>query len=337
MKKKRVSVYNIAKGKSSGAKIRKKNPDNAADKGQQSVHMSSEEYDKHNSGTGNSHLSGDPWPSYNLADCEVAYQRGNSFIILGRDRPRGEMSGYGGRVGVGNCASIDLIAGMTGIMCREVKTKAGNIVEQVVTDKNPQLDAARIYISQRSDIDDTEEGFDLAKGTIGQIKAKSAIAIKADSIRIIARDGGIKIVTGPDIYDSNGLPIRVTAGINLIAGNNDTTLQPMVKGENLVDCLLEMVDRIDEVGKTVEIISKWVFDIQKTFATHYHSPAPPPAPPGTTLPSLEALTSLLGTDILKVTTSAMAFAWNAEAMKNDMLSPAGGEKKYILSFKNHAN
>ena len=51
-------------------------------------------------------------------------------------------------------------------------------------------DAARIYISQRADID---EYFDIADGSVGHHRS-SAIAVKADSVRILQKR--IKLVTG---------------------------------------------------------------------------------------------------------------------------------------------
>ena len=321
--------------KSSGAKVRAKNPENTASGDQRSPNMSNEQYQEKNSGTGHSHLAGDPVPNPNIGDDELFYSKGNSFIIMGRDRPRGLMSGYGSRRGVGNCSAIDIIADMSGIQAREVQkpTPMSKMLEPVYTDKNPQLDAARIYISQRTDIDHATDGFGVVKGSIGSPVGKSGIAIKADAIRIISRDSGIKLVTGPDIYDSNGVPIRTTGGIDLIGGNDDTYLQPMVKGDNLVDCLDEILDRISEIGKITELLSKWVLDIHTKFGTHTHAVAK-----GTlALPSDQALMSIMGGEMLRITGYQVSQIWNTEALRAEKLTPAGGESGYILSFKNHAN
>ena len=79
-------------------------------------------------------------------------------------------------------------------------------------------------MSQRTDIDNN---FNLPGGSVGQSEAKSGIAIKADAVRIIGRDGR-KLVTGTDTYDSQGVRIDIQQG-DLIAGINDEHLQPLVK------------------------------------------------------------------------------------------------------------
>ena len=139
----------------------------------------------------------EPVPVYNQSPSEQVYKgSNNSFIIMGRDRPRGIGSGYGG-AGASHSGCIDIVAGMTGIMCRSTDANG----EEVVTDKSPELDAARIYISQQTDID---ENFQLAAGVVGNLKARSGIAIKADGVRIIGREG-IKLVTSSDNHDASGL------------------------------------------------------------------------------------------------------------------------------------
>ena len=158
---------------------------------------------------------------------------------MGRDRPRGIGSGYGGQ-GATHAGCIDIVAGMTGIMCRSTE----NETEQVVTDKSPELDAARIYISQQTDLD---TNFSLAAGSVGNLTARSGIAIKADGVRIIGREG-IKLITSSDNYNASGFNISdQVSGIDLIAGNDDSGLQPLVKGTSLREALLELNDLVGEV------------------------------------------------------------------------------------------
>ena len=189
----------------------------------------------------------EPQPIYNQADVErVVKGDNNTFIVLGRDRPRGTDSGYGGRA-ASHAGCIDLIAGMTGILVRTCDPKSG---EKVVTDKSPELDAARIYISQRCDID-SDEYFSLAPGEVGTPAARSGIAIKADGVRIIGREG-IKLVTGTNTYNSFGLNLEDSiSGIDLIAGNDDRELEPLVKGTSLQLALLEMSELVAEINAIV--------------------------------------------------------------------------------------
>ena len=55
-----------------------------------------------------------------------------------------------------------------------------------------EADAARIYISELTDID---KNFGVTEGKSGEMKDRSGIGIKADGVRIIGREG-VKIVTG---------------------------------------------------------------------------------------------------------------------------------------------
>jgi hypothetical protein len=189
-------------------------------------------------------------PDFNATDAEGAkFADGgikgyhNTFIIMGRDRPGSPESGTGAGPATHN-GCIDIIAGLSSILARET-VEAGPETyhkEQVLTNKSTEIDAARIYISQKSLNIDSKEYFNIAAGKVGYLPNRSAIAIKADSVRIIGREG-IKIVTG-GMYNAFGLNIgHKIKGIDLIAGNNDADLQPLVKGNHLkwvLDSQLEM-------------------------------------------------------------------------------------------------
>ena len=94
--------------------------------------------------------------------------------------------------------------------------------------------------------------------------SRSAIGLKADAIRIVARRG-IKLVTGTDKKNSRDQRVHTELGIDLIAGNEDGEftplsiisnrktpgVQPMLLGDNTTDCLNNMIDRITELGSIV--------------------------------------------------------------------------------------
>ena len=80
----------------------------------------------------------------------------NAWIILGRDRPASVMSGYGGK-GDTQAASIDIVAGRMGSEVRAFDESG----EKLFVNPSFKKDAARIYISQKSDID---KYFDLIPG-----------------------------------------------------------------------------------------------------------------------------------------------------------------------------
>jgi hypothetical protein len=178
-----------------------------------------------------------PMPTYNASKTEVVYKGTvNSFIILGKDKPRDSKTGSGSRPETHN-AAIDIVAGMSGIMAREEMD-----FKRVATNKSPELDAARIYLSQKCSID-SEEYFNITEGVgAGSPQNVSAIAIKADAVRVIGRQG-IKIVTGTDTYNVPGFNISLYKyGIDLITGNDESELEPMVRGTSLSDFCQHLLD-----------------------------------------------------------------------------------------------
>lgn len=213
----------------------------------------------------------EPSPTYNSTEAEKVIQNNNCFIILGRDRPRSEASGKGATANT-HTACIDIIAGMNGVLAREVDNKG----EPVLSNKSPELDSARIYISQRADIDSSEY-FNLARGSVGNITNRSAIAVKADSVRIIGREG-IKLVTSTDTYNgASGMYIGDNIqGIDLIAGNDDSDLQPMVKGDTLAKVLEDLTDMLsythNQVDEAFAMIMKLTLLLSTTSINASNSP-----------------------------------------------------------------
>ena len=189
-----------------------------------------------------------------LNGADKARTDNNAWVIVGRDRPAGPETGYGGK-GHTRSAAIDIVVGMQGHGPNNEMTVDKNFGS--MTTGMPG-DAARIYISQRADIDNY---FGICDGYVGNSKTDSAIGMKADSVRIMANKG-IKIVTGPAPQQKTSLygDTSVTYGIDLIAGNRDTAaakgkgdgptkssqpyLQPIPKGLNLEDFLEEVVDSL---------------------------------------------------------------------------------------------
>jgi hypothetical protein len=208
-------------------------------------------------------------PKYVSAPCEKVFEGlNNTYIILGRDRNGSISSGYGSKAHT-RCGAIDIVVGLQGWNPGEggYEDPALKTWVQGYADKNfgsmnnaQPGDAARIYISQRTDVDSY---FDIADGFVGKSVAESAIALKADSVRIMARKG-IKLVTAKGSVGRNSLDgkLKVTTGIDLIAGNRDfptgletkmahifgqknhSYLQPIPKGENLLEYLTKLHDNV---------------------------------------------------------------------------------------------
>jgi len=178
---------------------------------------------------------------------------GNAQIVFGRDRP-GMIRGPGyGASGAMFADSIDIVVGRGSSFNGGSGPSEGKFVNP-----NFNADAARIHVSQMTDID---LNFGLSAGrdlTGNRSKGKSGIGIKADGVRIIGREG-VKIVTGPSYAsgpaetNSRGESLEGKNGkIELIAGNITAIgpgigLQGITKGKNLEACLLTLIDYINTI------------------------------------------------------------------------------------------
>tara|TARA_R110002073_G_scaffold272281_1_gene435758 strand:+ start:78 stop:1079 length:1002 start_codon:yes stop_codon:yes gene_type:complete len=242
----------------------------------------------------------EPVPFYEQAPCEkVISGKNNTMIILGRDRPSHRNSGLGGR-GATQCGKIDLIAGLASSFSTD-----GPPDSDVVVSPNFSLDASRIYISQKTKNIDSYMG--LAPSPRDKSKNSAAIGIKSDCIRIIGRKN-IKIVTGKIRHEglgksgernASGGKEEIPGTISFIAGNytedenkmtlniHDLTkriprrvkkLQALVKGDNLIEALEEIIDVIDQLASLVENNNSKVLKLAQSYAKHQHISTIPGVP-----------------------------------------------------------
>jgi hypothetical protein len=203
---------------------------------------------------------------FNQLPCEkVIKGKNDAFIVLGRDRTGTALQGKGMQ-GEAKSSAIDIVVGRWGGAIPE----ADENNENLYLDPEFHEDAARIYISQNTDID---KSFGLADGEVGHYTDRSAIALKADGIRLISREG-IKLVTKnvPDIDEKNskGLPLVPQFGIDLIANNNDEDLQPLVKGRNLVLGLKSLTQHIHDLNNIVKNFLLFQMKFNKAVQDHVH-------------------------------------------------------------------
>ena len=212
----------------------------------------------------------DDWevPEFISTNVEEVISKGNASIVLGLDRPHNILSGYGGARNT-HCASIDIVAGRIGSKARK-KDDEGNIN---YVDPNFTLDGARVYLSQKSDVDSV---FGLRAGTVGNTDVespRSTVALKADTLRFIAREN-IKLVTKTDWKNSQGGELKnmvqTNFGINLIAMNDDKDMQPLVKGNNLKECLREIMASIHELSGLFSNFVQYDRDLTTVLLTHKH-------------------------------------------------------------------
>lgn len=192
-------------------------------------------------------------PLLNRLASEDVWIHNDSSIILGRDRDSNNVSGYGG-IGHSSAHSIDLVVGRGSCNPEVKKSLAETKDKNILIDPDFQNDAARIYMSQKADID-KYFGLDndSANGKVGKSEAQSAIGIKADAVRMMARTG-IKLVSYANKIDSNGFDITERKGIDLISIPTDqkivlqdpkNNMQPIPKGDNLAKALEDIAKQLD--------------------------------------------------------------------------------------------
>ena len=150
------------------------------------------------------------FPQLIRTDSEQVFgETANANIVVGRDRPSHMGSGYGG-LGHTGASSMDLVVGRVGYAEEHVNPDFTN-------------DAARIHISQKTDVD---SNFGICAGDLGPSYERSAIAVKADAVRVIGREG-IKIISGGDSTNSKDGKIETYSGVEIIANNDDTDYMPV--------------------------------------------------------------------------------------------------------------
>jgi hypothetical protein len=197
-------------------------------------------------------------PIFNNAPCEDVWQgQDNTWIVLGRDRPGGWDSGYGG-MGQLKAGAIDIVAGRLSAL--DARDNSGPV------NSNTGADAARIYLSQKADIDDY---YNLCDGVTGRSKALSAIAIKADAVRVVARES-LKLIAGTDSKLSNGTESYLGYGVQLIGNNDSCNMQPIPKGDNLVDAFDNLVEYIKELNGIVMTFLKSQQRFNDAISDHTH-------------------------------------------------------------------
>jgi len=181
-------------------------------------------------------------PKFQALPNEKVIGQNGAEIVFGTDRKDTAVSGFGGK-GIPS-DSMDLVVG------RLASINEGKGPDNcTVTGPSFLSDAARIYISRRTDVD---LYFGINVKESDPRKGQSGIGIKADQVRMIGR-GGIKLVTGKmdltkgEEVNSLGGKVLPAPQIDLLAGNCAEKLQPIVLGHNLNHCLEELGTEIESL------------------------------------------------------------------------------------------
>ena len=257
----------------------------------------------------NNSISEEEIPYLNESPSESVYPVNNKFlnaqIVFGRDRPAGIEGGLGGE-GLTQVSRIDMVVGRK-------PYESG-----VSVNPNFSTDCARIYVCEKTKID---KYFGLVEGKSGTAPYRSAIGLKADAVRVIARES-IKLVTGPFPNESSpssmppGSEIENvgTLGINLIAGNDDTDLQPIPKGDNLVEAFKEVASMISQLATSFSKFATEQGAFNAVIMNHSHAlgvdgqPSGLPTPTGARIPIVvvpDATLAGAGINMMKTCTTTV--------------------------------
>ena len=267
-------------------------------------------------------------PQYISAGCEKVLQGGNnSWLVFGRDRPGSRASGYGGK-GHTHSGSIDICVGRMGRLAKERNEEN----ERVMADPDFVRDSARIHISQKTDID---SNFNLCTGSIPRAKARSGIGIKADAIRVIGREG-IKLVTRTDPQNSQNSDANSVYGVDLIAGNDDTILEPLVKGDKLVAALNQLVNHVDKLNGIVDNMLMIQMQFNAVLTCHFHQSPLFGLPTSPSIPVIPIGISTMVNHMLQTKMSLVMNKINLQTYRANYIT-SGHSEKWILSRYNNVN
>lgn len=204
-------------------------------------------------------------------------------IVLGRDRAGIQLDGFEGGYGLRGdteCNSVDIVVG------RKSCDEQFNILSSSVAPPDFINDAARIYISNRSDIDTY---YSLPDGASGNVKKRSSVSAKADVIRLVGREG-IKLVVGGDPKNSQR-DVSAVGGVELMAGNlekcnrtmfikdkreeqineiKEGGVQPIPLGINTAFAFSEAIDKIDKLAAVLSSCAMNINNFMLETARHLH-------------------------------------------------------------------
>lgn len=316
----------------------------------------------------------EPVPSYfsrpgdGILTAEGMFSEGgvnnNAWIVLGRDRNgigefntktlKRSQSGHSDKMAAG---AIDIVVGrmapfpLSGyslsptFKTKEVLELKANQLQGTrpdgYTTNHPGfiMDAARIYISQMTDID---HNFDITR-RLTEISdtetkvASSGIMLKADRLRMHARND-IKIVTGgsKERYTSMGATNDSFGGIHLIAGNGDLGVQhPIPRGRNLLLAFEELLKHHNEFVDLVFNFVDTQMKYNQILATHFHQS---PVMGSSTTPSITGWAMGVESSVTHFVNFAVEIPkhkYNSEQFKKRFLTSS--EDDYINSRYNTTN
>ena len=257
-------------------------------------------------------------PTLERAQCEkVIHGENNSLIILGRDRPGNVYSGTGAR-GATGASRIDLIAGLASTY-RHKDGSYGQPNEGVIVNPNFAMDAARVYITQRGHIDRYMGLAEVPFEGTGKSGERLSTGGQNDVV------GTISLIAGNYTGKEERSVLDILRPFGRTSDSRET-LQPLPKGDNLIECLEDIIFSIQKlsslVGSNTAMIQKMDIDILKHTHPVAVSPIPPHPPialppipaPGVNVPGYKA-SPLVQSGCIKSIKSRQSFNKNLGLIK----------------------
>jgi hypothetical protein len=171
----------------------------------------------------------------------VIENKHNASIVLGRDYEYDEL----------NDTSIGMVDITAGRISDSKLTGFKTVLVDEVSSGNLIADAAKVYVSQKTDID-ALYGF-TSRGDPSN--DRSAVGIKADAVRLVSRDpkAGIRLIVQPDSFgptsgknSQDGKVAGAEGGVQLV-GPGKERLQSLVKSDDLAVSLGKLVKYIEQL------------------------------------------------------------------------------------------
>ena len=258
--------------------------------------------------------------------------KNNAFIKLGRDQDASRASGAGGK-GYTQCGAIDIVVGLDG----------ANDPHDEKRDPNFFNDSSRIYLTQKGKIN---HYFGAAKGSSsGAEKWDSGIGIKSDNVNIIGKKH-IKLITSKARINSEersgqGGVLDGAGKIDFIAGNfsgeenvksfevfglkiptkKAKVLQPLVKGDNLVNFCNDLLEVIEDLQGAILDNRRATLELATNYASHIHPGVCAVGPVVTTpTPMAAAIVSTITSQVSKIPQDVLSTT-NVAGLKENYLNP----------------
>ena len=177
-----------------------------------------------------------------------------------------------------------------------------------------------------------EENFDKLYQDMINYEEQSNMGMMDNAIKETVKSKGF---TKTDLKNSQGGEIGTIVGVDIIAGNDDSELQPMVLGKNVEEAMQKIVTHLDKLNGIVNGLVMYQMKYNTLLASHFHiSPfcGAPTTPSPTAVAAGAAAAVELGAMTIRDLLTQKA---NLVMFKTTYLNTAGG--KYINSRYNNVN